>query len=159
MFTKLLYALTVLALILSCLKNKTKTEQAIRKGIKSFENILPIFLALILLIGIILSILTPQTISELLGANSGLHGIVLAGVVGSCSVIPGFVTFPLAKTLMENGAGVLQVIIFISTSVMVGVITLPLEIAYFGKKASYVRNGLAVIFSFLIAFTMEWILR
>ena len=100
-----------------------------------------------------------ESTCRLQGANSGLLGIVLAGIVGSCSVIPGFVTFPLAKTLMENGAGLLQVIIFISTSVMVGVITLPLEIAYFGKKAAYVRNSLAVIFSFLIAFTMECILR
>jgi hypothetical protein len=67
MFTKLLYALTVLALILSYYKNKTKTKHAVCKGAKSFENILPIFLALIFLIGIVLSLLTPQTISEILG--------------------------------------------------------------------------------------------
>ncbi len=37
---------------------------------------------------------------------------------------------------------------------MVGVLTIPVEIKYLGKKATYLRNFLALIFSFAVAFIM-----
>ena len=46
----------------------------------------------------------------------------------------------------------MQIGAFISTLMMVGVITLPLEISYFGKKTAILRNVLAFFFSFLVAF-------
>jgi hypothetical protein len=41
---------------------------------------------------------------------------------------------------------------------MVGIVTLPLEIKYFGKKAALLRNGQAFLFSFIVAWLMEVIL-
>jgi hypothetical protein len=35
---------------------------------------------------------------------------------------------------------------------MVGVVTMPLEIKYFGKKEAVLRNLFAYIFSFIVAF-------
>lgn len=159
MITLIFYLLAGLIIIWSSYKDRTKTKQSLLKGWHSFENILPIFLLIVFGIGLILSFLTPQTIAYLLGSESGWHGTLLAAIVGSCTVIPGFVTFPLARTLLENGAGMLQIIMFISTSVMVGVLTLPLEIQYFGKKSAYIRNVLAIFFSLIIAFTMEALLQ
>ena len=159
MVTLIFYTLTILLIIWSTYKDRTKTKQALLKGWHSFEKILPLFLSIFCGIGIILSFLTPQTIAYLLGSESGWHGTVLAAIVGSCTVIPGFVTFPLARTLLQNGAGMLQIIIFISTSVMVGILTLPVEIQYFGKKVAYIRNTLAILFSFIIAFIMEALLQ
>ena len=43
---------------------------------------------------------------------------------------------------------------FISTLMMVGVVTLPVEIRFFGKKATFVRNGLALVFAYGIALVM-----
>ena len=40
---------------------------------------------------------------------------------------------------------------FISTLMMVGVVTLPVEIKYFGGKVAIARNLLAFLFSFLVA--------
>jgi hypothetical protein len=34
---------------------------------------------------------------------------------------------------------------------MVGVITIPVEIKYFGKKATIIRNILAFLYSFIVA--------
>ncbi|WP_234121936.1 permease [Clostridium hydrogenum] len=159
MFTVGLYIVTFILMLVSLIKSREKTKMAIIKGWKSFENILPLFLSILLIIGIIFAVLSPQIISKLIGQQSGIIGIVFAAIIGSCTVIPGFVTFPLAATLLKNGAGMIQIIVFISTSVMVGVITIPVEIRYFRRKVTYLRNFLAIIFSFAIAFVMGVILK
>jgi len=60
-----LYIITAIALGVSFLKSKEKTIQALKKGWKAFENILPQFLSILLIIGLVLSILTPIQISTL----------------------------------------------------------------------------------------------
>lgn len=151
MFTIILYVLAVVLLIISFFKDKEKTKAALKKAWKAFENILPQFLAILLIIGMVLSVLNAQTISHLIGKQSGWLGVLVLGVLGSITLIPGFIAFPLAASLLHSGAGYSQLAAFISTLMMVGVVTMPVEIKYFGKKATLIRNGLAFVFSFGIA--------
>ena len=145
------YAAAAAALAISFLKNREMTRLALLKAWKSFENILPQLLAILLLIGLLLAFLTPEQISGLLGNNSGWRGVLLAAFIGSITLIPGFVAYPLAAALLSAGAGTMQIAAFVSTLMMVGVITLPVEIRHFGKKAALVRNGAAFVFSLLAA--------
>ena len=98
-----------------------------------------------------LSVLNAQTISQLIGKQSGWLGVLVLGVLGAITLIPGFIAFPLAASLLHSGAGYAQLAAFISTLMMVGVVTMPVEIKYFGKKATLIRNGLAFVFAFGIA--------
>lgn len=159
MFTIILYILAALLLFISYIKDRKKTGVALKKAWKSFENILPQFLTILLIIGIMLSVLTPEQISRLLGQQSGWLGMLIAGIIGSITLIPGFVAFPLAAALLQNGAGYVQIAVFISTLMMVGMVTMPLEMKYFGKKAAIMRNGLAFVFSFVIAALMGGVMR
>ncbi len=145
------YGLAIVLLILSFVKDKKKTKMALKKAWKAFENILPEFLVVILLVGFLLAILNPETISKIIGAESGWFGVILAGIIGSVTLIPGFVAFPTAAILLENGAGYMQIAAFVSTLMMVGIVTLPVETKYFGKKISIMRNILAFFFSFIVA--------
>ncbi|MBP1755621.1 MAG: putative permease [Firmicutes bacterium] len=145
------YGVAIILLILSFIKDKKKTKMALKKAWKAFENILPEFLVVILLVGLLLAFLNPQTISKIIGSESGWFGVMLAAMIGSVTLIPGFVAFPTAAILLENGAGYMQIAAFVSTLMMVGVITLPVEIKYFGKKISVLRNILAFFFSFIVA--------
>ncbi|WP_207635887.1 permease [Acetobacterium woodii] len=149
--TIIFYGLAAVGLILSLLKNKAKTKLALKKALKAFENILPQFLGIILLIGVILSILSPQQISQLIGTNSGWWGVLIATILGSITLIPGFLAFPLAAALLENGAGYMQIGAFVSSLMMVGIVTMPVEFLYFGKKATFLRNGMGLLFSLLVA--------
>ena len=56
--------------------------------------------------------------------------MVIAAVVGCITLIPGFVAFPLAASLVKAGAGYGQIAMFVSTLMMVGVATFPLEDVY-----------------------------
>nr|HPJ22360.1 permease [Clostridia bacterium] len=122
------------------------------KAWKVFEKILPEFLIVVLLVGIMMAALDAQTISSIIGADSGWMGVVLAAIVGSVTLIPGFIAFPTAALLLQGGAGYMQIGAFVSTLMMVGVVTLPVEIKYFGKKLAFLRNAFAFLFSFLVAY-------
>ena len=151
MFTIILYILAAVLLLLSFLKDRKKTKMALKKAWKAFENIIPQFLTIIILIGLMLSILSPELIASLIGKQSGVFGMMLAAAIGSITLIPGFVAFPLAAALLNSGAGFVQIAVFISTLMMVGIVTMPLEMKYFGKKTTILRNAFAFIFSFIAA--------
>lgn len=156
--TLILYGAALIALCISFQKSRANTKKALKKAWKSFENILPQILAILLVIGMMLSILTTEQITMLLGGESGWRGVIIASIVGSITLIPGFVAFPLAAALLTAGAGYMQIAAFVSTLMMVGVITLPVEIKYFGKKVAFLRNGLAFVFSLGVAVVMGVVL-
>lgn len=148
----ILYGITIILLLISCYKDKKKTVQALKKAWKAFENILPEFLGVIMLVGVLLAVLNPEVISKFIGESSGWFGVIACALVGAITLIPGFVAFPTAAMLLQNGAGYMQIGAFVSTLMMVGVITIPVEIKYFGKKLTALRNLLAFVFSFIVAF-------
>ena len=148
----ILYSFTIIFLFISFTKNKVKTKQALLKGWKSLDNILAPMLGIIAMVGIIIAFLNPESISVIIGDSSGLFGVLLASIIGSITLIPGFIAFPTAVILLQNGAGYMQLGAFISTLMMVGIMTIPIEKDYFGKKLTTLRNTSAFIFSFLVAF-------
>lgn len=158
MFTYILYGLAATGLAVSFFKDRGKTRAALIKAWKAFENILPQFLTILVIIGLALAILSPETITSLLGTSSGILGVLAAAVIGSITLIPGFVAFPLAAALLKNGAGYMQIAAFISTLMMVGIVTLPLEIKTFGKRAAILRNTFALVFSLIAALVIGVVL-
>lgn len=151
----IIYIIAIILLLISFIKDKKKTKQSLKKAWKSFENILPQMSGMIVSIGVIIALLNPETISKIIGGSSGWFGVFLAAIVGSITLIPAFVAFPMAAILLQNGAGYMQLSAFVSTLTMVGVLTLPLEIKYFGKKFTILRNVLAFSLAFLVAFVIR----
>ena len=151
MQNKIFYLLTISLVLLSSFKDKEKTKQSLKKAWKSFVNILPKLLGIVSAVGIIIAFLDPETIGKLIGDSSGWYGVILAAIIGSITLIPGFVAFPTAAMLLQNGAGYMQLGAFISSLMMVGLVTIPMEIEYFGKKVAILRNTLAFCFSLIVA--------
>ena len=151
MQNKILYGLVVGLLILSFLKDKLKTQKALKKAWMSLLNILPQMLGILASVGIIIALLNPETISNIIGGSSGIFGVLVAAIIGSATLIPGFIAFPTAAILLENGAGYMQIGAFVSSLMMVGILTIPMEIKFFNKKSTILRNSLAFVFSILVA--------
>ena len=154
MITYILYGLCIILTLISFLKDKEKTKKAVINGLKTFENIMPQFLSIVIIIAITLAILKPEIISKLIGKDSGVFGVFLSSVVGSVTMMPTFVAFSTGNTLLQNGAGYAQVSALITTLTMVGMLTFPLEAEYIGKKAAFYRNFFAFLFSFIVAIFM-----
>ena len=150
----LFYGLAVAGVVWSYTKSRQKTRQALKKSWKSFENILPSFAFIMLLIGASLALISPLAVSKLLGTQSGWAGLCMAAAIGSITLIPGFIAFPLARAVLEMGAGMIQVAVFVSTLMMVGVVTAPMEIQFFNRKTMLLRSGMSVLYSFAVAYVL-----
>jgi uncharacterized membrane protein YraQ (UPF0718 family) len=146
-------------LCVSAARDRKKTKLALGKAWMSLESILPQFVGIILLISIMLAFLTPAMITRVVGRNTGFGGMLLTSAIGAVTLIPGFIAFPLAKSLVALGAGIPQIAVLVSTLMMVGVVTMPVEIRYFGKRAAFTRNGLAYVASFLVAWVIGVVVR
>jgi uncharacterized membrane protein YraQ (UPF0718 family) len=92
-----------------------------------------------------------ETIVRYLGKGTGFGGILVASLIGSVALIPGFISYPLAAILLKQGASYSVVAAFVTTLMMVGVMTLPLEIKFFGKRAAFMRNTLSFVGAIIIA--------
>ena len=159
MSSLILYVIAFVLFLISYKKDKKKTKKALLKGWKSIENILPQFLGIILVVGLTLAILKPETISSIIGSNSGIFGVFLSAVLGSIAMMPTFVAFSTGNMLLQNGAGIAQVAALISTLTLIGIITIPLETKYIGKRAAIYRNILAFVFSIIVAFFVEVVVK
>jgi len=154
-----LYGGTAILLILSFKKDREKSMKALQKAWKALENILPQLLVVILIVSLLLSLLDYTTIMRIIGAESGWFGIILASLVGAVTLIPGFVAFPSAALLLQGGAGYMQIAAFVSSLMMVGIVTLPVEMQYFGKRLAIMRNVLAFFFSFVVAYVIGTVME
>ena len=158
-FNGAIYLIAIIFLIISFIKSRQKTKKALIKAWNSFKNTLPLLLGVILLIGLMLSILDTKLISRIIGEKSGALGVLLASVVGSITLIPGFIAFPTAALLLAGGAGYIQIAAFVQTLMMVGIVTLPMEIKYFNRKVAILRNVISLVLSIGVAYSIGFILN
>lgn len=149
-----LYLITVALLVLSLAANRQKTVKALKTGTTMFVNLLPPFLSILMLVAIVLTLLGPETIRDWLGSNSGPMAYVVAALTGSIALIPGLVAYPMAGMLADNGVTYPVIAVFITTLMMVGIVTLPLEKKFFGMKIALARNALNFVGALLIGLTM-----
>lgn len=157
-YTCIIYIITIILLGLSFRKDRKKTFLALKKAWKMFITVLPQFLAILLLVGLILAVFEQETIQKVIGTESGVIGMIISSLIGTISLIPVLIAFPIASELLQNGAGLMQITVFISTLTTVGFVTLPLESRYLGKKVTVLRNTLAFLFSFVVSFIIGAVL-
>jgi uncharacterized membrane protein YraQ (UPF0718 family) len=142
----------------SFLHDREKTLAGFKRGWKMFRNVLFPFLGILILVSVLLYFIPQNVISQYLGANSGVIGFSIAALVGSITLIPGFISYPIAAGLIQQGASYAVVTTFMTTLMMVGVVTLPLEIRYFGKTAAITRNVMNFVAAVVIGLVVGLIL-
>jgi len=145
---------TAILLLLSFLADRGKTLAGLKRGAMMFLNILPTLLSVLIIVSVFLYFVPGPALSVWLGRETGAAGIAVAALLGSISLIPGFIAFPLGAILVRNGVSLPVVAVFITTLMMVGVLTLPLEAKFFGWKVSILRNGLSFLGALLVGLLM-----
>ena len=60
----------------------------------------------------------------------------------------------MAGMLIDSGVGYPVIAVFITTLMMVGIVTLPLERRFFGTRVAVARNALSLIGALVIGLTM-----
>ncbi len=151
-------AFVAVCLAFSLVKDREKTKTAFIIAWNAIKRLGPSVLAVIAVIGLIVGFIPPRWIASSIGGESGAVGLLIAAALGSILFIPALIAFPLAKSLLDMGAGVMAIAAFITTLTMIGFIFLPIEIKELGRRFALLRNGFSLAAALIIAVIMGLVL-
>ena len=106
---------------------------------------------MLIFISIILFLFPDEVILNYMGNNSKFISVLLASFLGSITLMPGFVAFPLCGILLTKGVPYMVLSAFTTTLMMVGIITFPIEKEYFGVKVTIIRNIISFFIALIVA--------
>ncbi|NLW88884.1 MAG: permease [Clostridiaceae bacterium] len=152
------WVVAIILTVISFIKSKKKTLGAMKQAKTMMSSMVGDIIAIIFLIGIVLTFIPPETIKSVMGSANTLLSTSISALVGSITLIPAFVAFPLVGSLVDVGASIVPAVAFLTTLTMVGIVTFPLEKKEFGTKFALTRNALSFGFAIVIALTMGVIL-
>ncbi len=140
-----------IALVISAIADTKKTLKALRIASKRLITLLPSFLTMLAVVSIVLTIIPQDTIVRYLGRDNTVEAAALAAVLGSISLMPGFIAFPLGGILVEQGVAYMVLSAFTTTLMMVGILTYPIEKRYLGVRVTIIRNVLSFLTACIVA--------
>lgn len=146
-----LYGFAFLGLTFSAFSDMSKTKKSLESAWRTFVKILPLLLFIVAITSVILYWMPGSVIAKHLGTSDLLLGTFLAALMGSISLLPGFITFPLCGLLLDQGVSYTVLAVFSTTLMMVGIITYPIEKKYFGAKVTILRNVSSFITALLVS--------
>lgn len=147
---KTLYLVTAVAFGISIILDWRKSLRALHRALKRFLQILPDLLFITALVAVVLSAIPESTIARYLGLQNVWLSSTLAALVGSVTLMPGFIAYPLCGVLLQQGAPYLVIGVFSTTLMLVGVVTFPLEQRYFGVKVGLIRNMISLVIALIV---------
>jgi uncharacterized membrane protein YraQ (UPF0718 family) len=128
----------------------TKFKTASLNTIKSLAMITPMILAVIGLVGLFETFITPKMIHSLFN-DLVIHDTLIGTLAGAVSVGQPFLSYIIGGELLKEGVSFYAVTAFILSYVTLGVIQLPLEFSIFGMRFAIIRNILSILFAILIS--------
>jgi uncharacterized membrane protein YraQ (UPF0718 family) len=150
----ILYVATLIALLVSLVASRRKTFAALKLAVTRLAKILPAFLIMLVFFAVAITLVPQEMIRRVLGQNSGASGVAVATLLGSVTLMPGFIAFPLSGALLQQGVPRMVLAAFTTTLMMVGVLTYPLERQYFGRSVTLIRNGVCLLIAIIVAVVM-----
>lgn len=153
-FTVFLWVITIIAFVVSIIKNKEKTLSSMKMAKGMMSKMIGQIIGIMFLIGLMLTIIPPETITKSLEELNMFLSTVLSALVGSITLIPAFVAFPLVGSIVDIGASIAPAVAFLTTLTMVGIVTFPLEKQEFGLRFAVVRNVASFVFAIVISLIM-----
>lgn len=153
-FTLAMWLGTLIFLFVSLFKDKKKTIQALKMAFNMGKGMALSILSIIFAIGFILTLMPAAEIANFVAKQSPILATIASALIGTITLVPAFIAFPLIGTLINAGVGIVPSVAFLTTLTMVGLVTFPLEKKEFGSKFTLVRNSFSLLFAILIALVM-----
>ncbi|HZK19919.1 MAG TPA: hypothetical protein VFC68_04250 [Treponemataceae bacterium] len=154
MATIILAVVTIVCLIISFAKSRVRTKSSLKTAVKTGKGMVPEVGGILLIISVLLAVINKDLIAATLGNENALISTGIGALLGSITIIPGVMAFPLSKELLAAGASSIALAAFITTLTMVGLATSPIEKKFFGLRFTVIRNALSFVFAIIIALAM-----
>ena len=127
-----------------------KLKKSIGKSVKMISRTLPLLLGILLLITLLL-VNVPKTMFTTIFTGNSIIDPTIGAIAGAIIAGSPINSYIIGGELLNGGIGLVTITAFIVAWVTVGFVQIPAETMLLGKKFTLVRNGLALIFSIIVA--------
>lgn len=131
-------------------KNRRSIFLSIAGAFKNFGAAIPLFIGIILLLGLLRTYVPPKLVSSIFKGKV-FTDTILGSIFGSISAGNAVTSYIIGGELLKEGISLFAVTAFIVAWVTVGVIQLPAEAAILGKRFAVLRNVLSFVLSIAVA--------
>lgn len=120
----------------------------LRKTIKTFINVVPIIVGMLLLTSLVITVF-PEQISAGLFGNGDILDTLLGASIGSIAVGHPLASYLLGGELLGGGVSLIAVTALVVAWVTVGIVQLPAEALMLGTRFAVYRNIICFIATIL----------
>ena len=135
-----------------------KIQTASINTLKTLWMMIPMLLAVIALVGLFETYITPKMIHSLFNGNM-VHDTILGTTAGAVSVGQPFLSYIIGGELLKEGISLYAVSAFILAWVTLGLVQLPLEFSIFGSRFTIIRNLFSIVFAFIVSWVSVYTLN
>ena len=128
-----------------------REPQKVRDVFRHFLKNGRIFVGIVPMALIAAGFLTPlvpgDVVAEWLGGSAGIHGILVATVVGWCLPVPPVIFYPIIAVLLNTGAGMPQLTALVAAWCVFGIHrTMTMELPLMGRYFTSIRLRSSIAF-------------
>jgi uncharacterized membrane protein YraQ (UPF0718 family) len=136
-------------LIVAFLRDVDLPMEGLRSAGQTLWRSLPILLLGFIIAGLVQVLIPKELVTEWLGNEAGLRGIIIGSLVGG--LVPGspYAVFPIVGGFYKSGAGIGAVVSFITAWSLWSITRLPVEMALIDPQVALIRYGITFFMPFL----------
>ncbi len=98
-------------------------------------------------------------IQQLIGKGSGLKGVAVSFVLGTLPTGPLYLAFPIAGTLLQKGARISNIVVFLGAWAAIKIPQLMLEVQFLGLPFTTLRFALTLTAVIVIGLVLEKLIK
>ena len=100
-----------------------------------------------------------EKIKKLIGTGSGIKGFLFSFLMGTLPTGPLYIAFPMAGTLLQKGAKISNIVIFLGAWAAIKIPQLLVEAEFLGLPFTALRFGLTLTAVILIGLVIERLIK
>ncbi len=149
-------AATIL-LFLGYLKGGGEHINGLRYAGTTLMTLLPLLISAFIVAGMMSELIPKESVSRVLGEESGLKGILFGAVAGGMTPGGPFVSMPIAAGLLGSGASVGPAVSYLTGWSLWAFYRLPIEVGFLGWKLTMIRFLTVLFFPILAGVMAQFI--
>ena len=135
-----------------------KSVKALKKTWRQFSSALYIIFIIFSIIALLQNII-PHNFYSSLFINNPVIDSFTGALLGSISFGNPAGSYIIGGELLKQGINIIAITAFLLAWVTVGIVQLPVEIHYFGKKFAFIRNTVSFFASIILAILINLIVH
>lgn len=137
--TAIMGALAITLLLVGYYRGEGQHMVGVKSALTMIVEMLPLLVFAFIVAGMVQVLLPRELLSQWVGVESGVRGIIIGTVAGGLSPGGPFVNLPLAAGLLRAGASVGTMVAFLTGWSLWAVARLPMEVGILGWKFTFIR--------------------